>query len=50
MNLRQLLRKPFVDTPYAKETRLEGMRVIVTGAGPGSLGYETAKTLARWGA
>lgn len=50
MNLRQLVRRPFVNTPYAKETRLKGKHVIVTGAGPGSLGYETAKTLARWGA
>jgi len=39
-----------VDTLYAKEARLQGKHVIVTGAGSGSLGYETAKTLARWGA
>jgi NAD(P)-dependent dehydrogenase (short-subunit alcohol dehydrogenase family) len=50
MNLRQLLRKPFVDTPYAEECDLTGKHVIVTGVGPGSLGYATAKTLARWGA
>ena len=50
MNLRQLLRKPFVNTPFAKETSLKGKHVIVTGVGPGSLGYETARTLARWGA
>lgn len=50
MDLRRLLRRPFVDTLYAKEARLQGKHVIVTGAGSGSLGYETAKTLARWGA
>ncbi|MGI9294764.1 MAG: hypothetical protein ACR2PS_12340, partial [Pseudomonadales bacterium] len=50
MNLRQLLRKPFFNTPYAKETNLKGKHAIVTGVGPGSLGFETAKTIARWGA
>ncbi|MGI9289522.1 MAG: SDR family NAD(P)-dependent oxidoreductase [Pseudomonadales bacterium] len=50
MNLRQLLRKPFITTSFAKETNLNGKHVVVTGVGPGSLGYETAKTLARWGA
>jgi len=50
MTLRQLLRKPFVKTPYAKQVELSDRQVIVTGAGPGSLGFETAKTLARWGA
>jgi retinol dehydrogenase-12 len=50
MNLRLLLRKPFVDTPFAEEVDLNGRHVIVTGVGPGSLGFETAKTLARWGA
>jgi len=50
MNLRQWLRKPFVNTPFAEEVDLSGKHVIVTGVGPGSLGYETAKTLARWGA
>jgi retinol dehydrogenase-12 len=50
LNLRLLLRKPFVNTPFAKEVSLTGRHVIVTGVGPDSLGYETAKTLARWGA
>lgn len=50
MNLRQLLRKPFVNTPFAKESNLKDKHIIVTGVGPGSLGYEAAKTLARWGA
>ncbi len=50
MNVRGLVRSLFVKTPFAKETSLRGKHVIVTGAGPGSLGYESAKTLARWGA
>lgn len=50
MTIRELLRKPFTDTPFAKPVDLTGKKVIVTGCGPGSLGYETAKTLSRWGA
>lgn len=50
MTLRELLRKPFVDTPRATPVNLTGKYAIVTGASPGSLGYETARTLARWGA
>lgn len=50
MTLRQLLRRPFVATPYAQEVDLKGKHVIVTGASTGSLGYATARTLARWGA
>ena len=50
MSLRTLIRGLFVSTPYAREMDLSGRHVIVTGAGPGSLGYATAKTLARWGA
>ena len=50
MNLRQLLRTPFVNTPFADEVDLTGKHAIVTGVGPGSLGLETARTLARWGA
>jgi len=50
MNLRQWLRKPFVNTPFADVADLKGKHVIVTGVGPGSLGYESAKILARWGA
>jgi NAD(P)-dependent dehydrogenase (short-subunit alcohol dehydrogenase family) len=34
----------------AERVDLTGKRAIVTGASPGSLGYETAKTLLRWGA
>jgi NAD(P)-dependent dehydrogenase (short-subunit alcohol dehydrogenase family) len=50
MTLRELLRKPFVDTPFASEVNLAGKHVIVTGVGQGSLGYATASTLALWGA
>ena len=50
MNLRQLIRKPFVTTHYAQVTDLTAKHAIVTGCGLGSLGFETAKTLARWGA
>jgi retinol dehydrogenase-12 len=50
LNLRQLLRKPFVTTRLAERAELAGKHAVVTGAGLGSLGYETAKTLARWGA
>jgi NAD(P)-dependent dehydrogenase (short-subunit alcohol dehydrogenase family) len=50
MTLRQLLRCPFVDTPQAERIDLSGKQMIVTGCGFGSLGYETAKLLGRWGA
>ena len=50
MNLRQLIRKPFVTTRYAQAVDLEEKQAIVTGCGLGSLGFATAKTLARWGA
>ena len=50
MNLRELIRKPFTHTVFASPVDLTGKQFIVTGASPGSLGYETAKTLAEWGA
>jgi len=50
MNFRQLIRKPFVTTRYAQAADLAQKHAIVTGCGLGSLGFETAKTLARWGA
>jgi len=50
MNLRQIIRKPFTTTHFAQAADLDAKHVIVTGCGLGSLGYETAKTLARWGA
>jgi len=34
----------------APRVELEGKTIIVTGASPGSLGFETARTLASWGA
>ena len=45
-----MLRRPFIQTCMAGPVVLAGRHAIVTGAGRGSLGYETAKTLARWGA
>ena len=36
--------------PMAERTDMSGRHVIVTGASPHSLGYETAKILAGWGA
>lgn len=50
MTLRQLIRKPFTHTPMANSCDLSGKHAIVTGCGKGSLGYESAKSLARWGA
>jgi NAD(P)-dependent dehydrogenase (short-subunit alcohol dehydrogenase family) len=50
MTLRQLLRKPFISTPFANPVDLTGRHIIVTGCGLGSLGYETARQLASWGA
>lgn len=50
MSFRTWLRGFFTDTPFATRVALSGKHVIVTGAGAGSLGYETARTLARWGA
>lgn len=43
---RRLLTKP----PMAMPVDLHGKTAIVTGTSPGSIGYETAKTLAAWGA
>ncbi len=50
MTLRQILRKPFTSSPFAKTVDLSGKKMIVTGSSSGSLGYETAKQLACWGA
>ena len=36
--------------PKARRVDLSGRRMLVTGASAGSLGYETARTLAVWGA
>jgi retinol dehydrogenase-12 len=50
LNIRQILRKPFVSTVFAEPIDLANKHIIVTGSSLGSLGYETAKALARWGA
>ena len=42
MTLRQLLRKPFVSSAHARPVDLMGKHMIVTGCGPGPLGFETA--------
>ena len=36
--------------PMAEQVDLSGRYVVVTGATPGSIGYQVARTLARWGA
>lgn len=43
-------RRLFVKTAIAGQVDMRGKRVIVTGASPRSLGFETARTLAAWGA
>ena len=40
----------FLPKPRAAPVDMTGRHVIVTGASPGSLGYETARILAGWGA
>ena len=40
----------FLSKPMAEPVDMAGRHVIVTGASPGSLGYETARILAEWGA
>ena len=44
------IRRSLVSAPYAERTDLSGKTAIVTGTAPNSIGYETARTLARWGA
>lgn len=44
------LRKLLVAAPFATRVDLTGKKIIVTGATPGSIGFQTAKTLAAWGA
>lgn len=46
----QRLRNAFHKAPRAERVDLSGRHVIVTGASPGSLGFETALRLADWGA
>jgi retinol dehydrogenase-12 len=50
MTIREVLRKPFVDTPVAERVDLSDRQIIVTGCSVGSLGYATARQLAKWGA
>jgi retinol dehydrogenase-12 len=49
-SLRRALRSVFVRPRWAETVDLRGKHAIVTGASPGSLGYETARMLAQWGA
>ncbi len=44
------LRALFTPYPMAPRQDMRGKNIIVTGASVGSIGYETAKTLAAWGA
>lgn len=50
MNDMTALRRLLVSAPKATRVDLRGKTAIVTGTAIGSIGYETAKTLARWGA
>lgn len=45
-----LRRRFFGASPKAPPVNLRGKKIIVTGASPGSIGFETALTLAGWGA
>jgi NAD(P)-dependent dehydrogenase (short-subunit alcohol dehydrogenase family) len=48
--LYDFVRARFVRTAYAEPIDLTGQTILVTGASQGSLGFETARTLASWGA
>lgn len=48
--LYRFVRSRFVTTVLAERVDVRGKTMIVTGASPGSLGFETALTLASWGA
>ncbi len=48
--LYDFLRKHFVSAAYAEAVDLTGKTIIVTGATAGSLGFETSRALASWGA
>ena len=50
MSVHDFIRARFVRTAYAEPVDITGKTMIVTGASPGSLGFETARTLASWGA
>lgn len=44
------LRRLFVQAAWATPVDLRGRQIVVTGAGPDSIGAATARTLAAWGA
>jgi len=46
----KFVRQHLVSTEYAEIVDLRGKTIVVTGASPGSLGFATAETLAKWGA
>lgn len=48
--VKSVVRRLFTRPPMATPIDLNHKIAIVTGASPGSIGFETAKTLARWGA
>lgn len=48
--LYRAIRRPFVTAVMADRVDLRGKNIVVTGATPGSLGFETALALASWGA
>ena len=48
--LSRRIRNLFGAVPYAEPVDLRGRKIIVSGASPGSIGFETARTLAAWGA
>ena len=50
MSVHDSIRARFVRAAYAEPVDLTGKQIIVTGASPGSLGFETARTLVSWGA
>lgn len=50
MSLYQTLRGVMVKAPFAEKQDLHGKTAIVTGCAQGSIGFETARTLALWGA
>lgn len=50
MSIYKTLRSLMIKAPFAEKQDLHGKTVIVTGCATGSIGFETAKTLASWGA
>src|SRR6478752_7028556 len=50
MSIYNTLRGLIIKAPFAEKQDLQGKTVIVTGCAQGSIGFETAKALANWGA